>query len=193
MVCHSLLQWTTFCQTCPPWPARPGWPHTAWLSFIELDKAVIHVIRWLVFCDYDFSVSALWCPLATPTVLLVHKHINFLKLCSAQNLWEATSMLRAGASAGPLAWVCSSVATAPRSPGGPADLCCLLSYYPKAIWNRGSQTELPNGWAIHHVFKITVIPAALVGQSLLLDFENLDFLFSLQNTLPMHLSSQKTR
>ena len=26
---------------------------------------------WLVFCDYGFSVSALWCPLATPTVLLV--------------------------------------------------------------------------------------------------------------------------
>ena len=25
---------------------------------------------WLVFCDYGFSVSALWCPLATPTVLL---------------------------------------------------------------------------------------------------------------------------
>ena len=22
-----------------------GWPHTAWLSFIELDKAVVHVIR----------------------------------------------------------------------------------------------------------------------------------------------------
>ena len=25
---------------------------------------------WLVFCDYGFSVSALWCPLATPTILL---------------------------------------------------------------------------------------------------------------------------
>ena len=25
----------------------------------------------IVFCDYGFSVSALWCPLATPTVLLV--------------------------------------------------------------------------------------------------------------------------
>ena len=24
----------------------------------------------LVFCDYGFSVSALWCPLATPTILL---------------------------------------------------------------------------------------------------------------------------
>ena len=36
------------------WPAHLGWPHTAWLSFIELDKAVIHVIRltsflWLWF------------------------------------------------------------------------------------------------------------------------------------------------
>ena len=27
MVCHSLLQWTTFCQTSPPWPAHLGWPH----------------------------------------------------------------------------------------------------------------------------------------------------------------------
>ena len=25
---------------------------------------------WLVFCDYGFSLSALWCPLTTPTVLL---------------------------------------------------------------------------------------------------------------------------
>ena len=40
-VCHSLLQWTTFCQTSPPWPAHCGWPHRAWLSFIKLDKAVV--------------------------------------------------------------------------------------------------------------------------------------------------------
>ena len=71
MVCHSLLQWTTFCQTSPPWPAHLGWPHMAWLSFIELDKAVALVwLDWLVFCDYGFSVSALWCPLATLTILL---------------------------------------------------------------------------------------------------------------------------
>ena len=25
--CHALLQWTTFCQTSPPWPARLGLPH----------------------------------------------------------------------------------------------------------------------------------------------------------------------
>ena len=42
----------------------------AWLSFIELDKAVVLVwLDWLVFCEFGFSVSALWCPLATPTIL----------------------------------------------------------------------------------------------------------------------------
>ena len=69
VVCHSLLRWPTFCQTSPPWPVRLGWPHTAWLSLIEWDKAVVLWSDCLVFCDYGFSVSALWCPLTTPTVL----------------------------------------------------------------------------------------------------------------------------
>ena len=69
MVCLSLLQGTTFGQTSPPWPVRLGWPHTAWLSVTELDKAVVLWSDWLVFCDYGLSVSALWCLLATPTVL----------------------------------------------------------------------------------------------------------------------------
>ena len=30
-VCHSLLQWTTFCQNSPPWPVHLGWPYRAWL------------------------------------------------------------------------------------------------------------------------------------------------------------------
>ena len=66
VICHSLLQWTTFCQTSPPWPICLGWPHTAWLSFTELDKAVVHVIRlasclWLWFqsvCPLISSLSA---------------------------------------------------------------------------------------------------------------------------------------
>ena len=52
-------------------PACLGLPHRAWLSFIELDKAVVLVwLVWLVFCEYGFSVSALWCLLATATVLV---------------------------------------------------------------------------------------------------------------------------
>ena len=31
MVCHSLLQWTTFCQNSPPWPVHLGWQYTALL------------------------------------------------------------------------------------------------------------------------------------------------------------------
>ena len=39
----------TFCQTSPPWPIHLGWPYRAWLSFIELDKALVHVIRLASF------------------------------------------------------------------------------------------------------------------------------------------------
>ena len=31
VVCHSLLQWTTFCQNSSLWPVHLGWPCTAWL------------------------------------------------------------------------------------------------------------------------------------------------------------------
>ena len=66
VVCHSLLQWTTFCQTSPPWPVCLGWPHMAWLSFTELDKAMVHMIRvvsflWLWFqsvCPLNPSLGA---------------------------------------------------------------------------------------------------------------------------------------
>ena len=49
----------------------PSWVALgACLGFIELDKALVLVWSdWLVFCEYGFSVSALWCPLATPTIL----------------------------------------------------------------------------------------------------------------------------
>ena len=69
VVCQSLLRWTTSCQTYPPWPDRLGWSHTAWLSFTELDKAVVLWSDWLDFCHCGFGVSALWCPLTAPPVL----------------------------------------------------------------------------------------------------------------------------
>ena len=54
---HILSDLSTM--TCPSWVAP--W---AWLSFIELYKAVVLVwLDWLAFCEYGFSVFALWCPL----------------------------------------------------------------------------------------------------------------------------------
>ena len=31
VVCHSLLQWTMFCQNSPPWPIHLGWTYKVWL------------------------------------------------------------------------------------------------------------------------------------------------------------------
>ena len=56
VVCHSFLQWTIFCQNSPPWPIHLGWPHMAWLSFTELDKAVVHVIKLLIFLWLRLSI-----------------------------------------------------------------------------------------------------------------------------------------
>ena len=63
VVYHCLLQWTTFLSELPPWP------YTAWLTvkavsfhnessqaFIELDKAVDHVIRLGSFLWLWFSI-----------------------------------------------------------------------------------------------------------------------------------------
>ena len=54
VVFHSLLQLTMFCQNSPPWPLHLG-PYTVSLSFIELEKAVIHVISLFSFLFLWFS------------------------------------------------------------------------------------------------------------------------------------------
>ena len=45
--------------------------HT-WHGLVSLTYTKLWFVwlDWLVFCDYGFSVSDLWCPLTTPTVLL---------------------------------------------------------------------------------------------------------------------------
>ena len=69
---HILSDLSTM--TCPSRVAP-----LAWLSFIDLDKAVVLAwLDWLDFCEYGFSVSALWCPLVTPTILLCK--MGFAKL-----------------------------------------------------------------------------------------------------------------
>ena len=67
---HILSDLSTM--TCPSWAAPQ-----AWLSFVELDKAVVLVLLdWLFFCEYGFSVPAFWCPLATSTILLGFSYLR---------------------------------------------------------------------------------------------------------------------
>ena len=71
VVCHSLLQWTRFCQNSPPWPPGLGWPCTAWLvASLSYTRLWSMWSFWLVFCDggslwamvlkFLFLLSALW-------------------------------------------------------------------------------------------------------------------------------------
>ena len=55
VVCHSLLQWTTFCQNSSPQPIWFGWPYLAWL-IVSLSQTRLWSMRsvWLVFCDCSF-------------------------------------------------------------------------------------------------------------------------------------------
>ena len=61
VICHSLLQWTTFCHNSPPWPVHLGWPYMAW-HIVSLSQARLWSIwpDWLVFCDCGFQSV---CPL----------------------------------------------------------------------------------------------------------------------------------
>ena len=69
---HILSDLSTM--TCPSWVAPQPW-----LSFIELDRAVVLVwLDWLVFCDYGFSVSVLWCSLATHTWVSLTLDMRYL-------------------------------------------------------------------------------------------------------------------
>ena len=78
------IQWTTFCQTSPPWPDRLGWFHTAWLSFTELNKTVVLWPDWLVFWDFGFSVSALWCNKSLLIFIYVVHHLLSPELLSIE-------------------------------------------------------------------------------------------------------------
>ena len=119
-------------------------------SLIELDKAVVLVwLDWLVFCEYGFSVFALWCPLAKPTVLLGFLLPSAWGI-SSQLLQQSTAIapyLRRGVSphrrsSWPSMWdgssrpSCACAATAPGNSSRPPPLVSGLG-----AW--GSSSRLP--------------------------------------------------
>ena len=88
VVCYSLIQWSTLCQNPPPWPIHLGWPCPARLSFIELDKAVVHVIRLVTFLWLWFqSVCPLMPSLSTYHLIGVIKNIPQVTSHSRRPVW----------------------------------------------------------------------------------------------------------
>ena len=98
------LQWTTFCQNSPPWPTPLGWPCKAWPSFIELEKAVVCVIRlasclWLMFqsvCPLMPLLSAYcltWVSLTLDLGYLLTAAPEKHSRCSLSWTWGSSSQL----------------------------------------------------------------------------------------------------
>ena len=55
VVCHSLLQWTTFCQNSLPCPVSLEWSYMAWLIVsLSLTRLWSMWSVWLVFCYCGF-------------------------------------------------------------------------------------------------------------------------------------------
>ena len=46
---------------------------------------------WLVFCDYGFSVSALWCPLSAPTTVLLGFLLHWMWGISSRLLQQSVA------------------------------------------------------------------------------------------------------
>ena len=89
VVCHSLLQWPIFCQTSPPWPVHPWWPHTAWPSFTELDRGMAHVIR-LASCLWLWFQSV--CPqMPSLSTVLLGFLLPWMWVISSQLLQQSTA------------------------------------------------------------------------------------------------------
>ena len=59
VACHSLLQWTTFCRSSPPWLVHLGWSYTG-MAHSFIDRAGIHVISLVSFLW-------LWCSFCLPS------------------------------------------------------------------------------------------------------------------------------
>ena len=94
-------KWTIFCQTSPPWPDCLGWPHTAWRSFIELNKAVVSVIRltsflwlWFVCLPCDASHSTYCFTWVSLTLDMGKKLLGGINTAGIQTtVWEGWSSL----------------------------------------------------------------------------------------------------
>ena len=78
--------------TSPPWLIRLRWPHTVMLSLIELDKAVVHVIRLDSFLWLWFQPI---CPLCSSKVCCkktILSQLNFLGIIAKNQLTISTEL-----------------------------------------------------------------------------------------------------
>ena len=129
VACPSLLRWTTVCQTPPRWPVCLGLPHTPWLNFTELDKAVVHVIRLASFLWLWFQSVCPLMPSLSIYILLGFLLPWTLGVSSQLPLWPWTWLISLGCCS--WLWMCgiSSWLFLSRAAAAPAgDLIKVMAW-----------------------------------------------------------------
>ena len=102
VICHSLLQWTTFCQNSPPWPVGLGWPCTAWLiDSLSYTSLWSMWSFWLAFCDCGFRFGVCGIVILASSVCPM---MDENKRLAQDSWWERLLWGKLG-----LALVCSTV------------------------------------------------------------------------------------
>ena len=129
VVCHSLLQWTTFWQNSPPWLvllglALYGMAH----SFIELDKANSTWSVWLVFCDCGFHSV---CPLMDKNKRLVY---IFMTLLFSQGFCDGSNSKEFALSVGDLGLIPGLGRSPGKGNGYPHQYYCLENPVDSGVW-----------------------------------------------------------
>ena len=89
VVCHSILQWTAFCQSSP-WSVHLGWPYMAWF-ITSLSNTRLWPI-WsfcLAFCDcgFHFGICGI-VVLASSVCTLMNEDKKFVQASWWEVLWE---------------------------------------------------------------------------------------------------------
>ena len=140
------------------------WGSHDYVSLIEmeLDTTVVLWSDWLVFCDYGFSVSVLWCPLAIPTLLLGFLlprtwgiSSRLLQQSAATAPYLGRGVFSHGCPSWPWTWSSSSQPSWPRSSRSLEVGLLLLAAVPDLgrvvtllgrrpwAWRWGSSSQLP--------------------------------------------------
>ena len=86
-VCHSLLQWITYCQNFPLWPAQLGYPCMAWLiASLSYASPFTTTRQWSMKRDHIYYTHTIYIYIHTHT----HTHTKAF-LLHLMKTWKRAS------------------------------------------------------------------------------------------------------
>ena len=85
VVCHSLLQWITFCQNSLLWPIRLGWPYTTWLRASSGYASPCSMTR-------HWSMKGIYSRRIRSRILKRYWHLCLWQHCTTAKRWKQSTI-----------------------------------------------------------------------------------------------------